>query len=93
MPIHVGIACESCERIFFIAKTDRIEFLSGTSEYQLTCLPPCGVVRRFDSHRLAPFSVRTQHYIRGYANKGEYELIRTNAQVTKISGDLRSSVG
>jgi RNase P subunit RPR2 len=71
MPIHVGIACESCERVYFIARTDRIEFLTETGEYQLICPPPCGMTRRFDNQRLAPFAVRTQYYSRGYANKGD----------------------
>jgi hypothetical protein len=82
MPIHVGIVCESCERIYFIARTDRIEFLAETAEYQLVCPRPCGMMRRFDKERLAPFSVATQHYNRGYANKGEYELVRTSTTYT-----------
>ncbi|HVO59301.1 MAG TPA: hypothetical protein VMT53_00120 [Terriglobales bacterium] len=82
MPIHVGIVCESCERVYFIARTDRIEFLAETGEYQLVCPAPCGVSRRFDKQRLAPFSVKTPHYSRGYANRGEYELVRTPAGYT-----------
>lgn len=76
MPIHVGIACESCERVFFIARTDRIDFLCETNEYQLVCPAPCGVVRRFDASRMAPYSVTTQCYGREYANPGEYQPFR-----------------
>lgn len=56
MPVHVGNACQCCERVFFIARTDRIEFLAESSEYQLLCSPPCGVKRRFDTRRMAPYS-------------------------------------
>ncbi len=64
MPIHVGIACQSCERVYFIARTDQIEFLAETSEYQLLCPAPCGVTRRFDKKRMAPYSVSTYCYNR-----------------------------
>ncbi len=76
MPIHVGIACQSCERVYFIARTDQIEFLAETFEYQLFCPPPCGVTRLFDKKRMAPYSVSTYCYNRGYANPGEYQLLR-----------------
>ncbi len=76
MPIHVGIACQSCERVYFIARTDQIEFLAETFEYQLFCPPPCGVTRRFHKKRMGTYSVGTYCYNRGYANPGEYQLLR-----------------
>jgi hypothetical protein len=48
MPIHMGIMCETCRKVHFIATSPGIQ-LSRTTEgiYRLTCKPPCPEVREF----------------------------------------------
>jgi hypothetical protein len=75
MPIHVGIQCESCGKVFFVANTDRIEF-QPSEFYQLTCTPPCNAVRTFLASDMRPYSVSTYSYQRGFAGAGEYQEMR-----------------
>jgi len=75
MPIHVGIQCESCGRVYFVANTDRIEF-QPSEFYQLTCTSPCNAVRTFLASDMKPYSVSTYSYQRGYAGAGEYQELR-----------------
>jgi len=75
MPIHVGIQCESCGKVFFVANTDRIEF-QPSELYQLTCTSPCNAVRTFIASDMKPYSVPTYAYQRGYAGAGEYQELK-----------------
>ena len=82
MPVHVGIACEKCEKVYFLATdTDRIEpdfSQMGLELFRLTCAPPCSAVRSFHKGDMRPYSVSTYSFERGFANWGEYqELKRT----------------
>lgn len=78
MTVHMGIACQSCGRVYFIARTERIEFSSSprSNPYQLNCMAPCEAVRFFEMRDMKPYSVSTFSYERGYADRGEYEVVR-----------------
>ena len=81
MPVHVGIACNKCQKVYFMATdNDRIEpdHLAGLNMFRLTCPPPCRAVRFFHNGDMRPYSVSTYSFERGYANWGEYrDLGRT----------------
>jgi hypothetical protein len=82
MPVHVGIACPHCQRVYFLANdTSRIEpdhSPANLNMFRLTCPPPCSAVRLFHDRDMRPYSVSTYSFERGYANCGEYrELGRT----------------
>jgi hypothetical protein len=76
MPIHMGIMCEACRRVHFIATSPGIQ-LSRTTEgiYKLVCKPPCPEVREFRKEGMCPYRVPDDVFRRGYADEGEYELI------------------
>ena len=79
MPVHVGIACEKCGKIYFPANTARIEanpYRVNPGLYRLTCAPPCNAVRLFRKYEMQPYSVSTYSYESGFANRGEYEELR-----------------
>ena len=80
MPVHVGIACKECQKIYFLATdTDRIEPdrpMAGLERYRLTCGNPCRAVRFFHAEDMCPYSVSTYSFERGYANWGEYQELR-----------------
>jgi hypothetical protein len=78
MPVHVGIICPRCEKVFFPGgNTDQIEVnpLRGQPGlYRLTCT--CDAVRFFGKHDMVPYSVSTHAYLRGYADRGQYQELR-----------------
>lgn len=79
MPIHVGIRCTSCERVYFPGTTEQIDFAPPSTtnhEYRLTCSYPCGAIRLFRTYDMQPYSVSKNAYDRGYAHQGEYEELR-----------------
>ena len=77
MPVHVGIACQKCQKVYFLATdTNRIEPDAGLSMFRLTCAPPCRTVRLFHDGDMRPYSVSTYSFERGYANWGEYRELR-----------------
>jgi hypothetical protein len=79
MPVHVGIMCTKCEKVFFPGTTGRIEFVSSSGpmgEYRLTCSYPCSDVRLFRMYDMQPYSVSRDSYERGYADRNEYEELR-----------------
>ena len=78
MAVHMGIQCDGCGRVYFIARTDRIEFSSSNLDgrYKLTCVLPCKAVRYFTREEMQPYSVSTSCYERGYADRGQYQVLR-----------------
>jgi hypothetical protein len=77
MPIHMGIMCDACRTVHFIATSPGIQ-LSRTTEgiYRLTCKPPCPEVREFRKEGMRPYRVSEDAFGRGYAREGEYELVQ-----------------
>jgi hypothetical protein len=76
MAIHMGIMCERCRMVHFIATSPGVE-LSGTGDgiYQLTCKPPCSAVTRFRKDEMRPYRAKDEAFNAGYAEEGEYELV------------------
>jgi hypothetical protein len=78
MPIHMGIMCEACRKVHFVAAASGGIRLSRTIEgmYRLKCTPPCPEVKEFRKEALHPYRVSDEVFQRGYANEGEYELVQ-----------------
>ena len=74
----MGIMCERCRKVHFTVTSPGIK-LSGSVEgmYQLTCKPPCPEIREFRKESMHPYRVSDEMFRNGYAEEGEYELIRT----------------
>jgi hypothetical protein len=75
----MGIMCEACRIVHFIATSPGIE-LSRTMQglYQLTCKPPCSVRKSFRKDEMRPYRTEDDIFQKGYAEVGEYELIEGN---------------
>jgi hypothetical protein len=84
MPISVGIMCEKCERVYFLAHPDAAEWVRATHQpdphppFELKC--ECRAVRGFDRAKILPYRVSDVARSRGYADRDQYE-----AQVAKKS--------
>ena len=76
MAIHMGIMCDACGTVHFIASSPGIE-LSHTIEgmYKLTCKPPCSGAKHFRRDEMRPYRVSDDIFHAGYAEVGEYELV------------------
>ena len=75
MPIHMGIMCERCRRVYFIATSHRIRPSPNSGMYRLTCTPACPEPREFRKETMQPYRVSDDLFNRGYAQEGEYELV------------------
>jgi hypothetical protein len=77
MPVHMGVMCEACGKVHFVATSRGIQ-LSRTVEgmYRLTCNPPCPETREFRKEGMHPYRVSDDVFKRGYAEEGEYELVQ-----------------
>jgi hypothetical protein len=77
MPIHMGIMCDACRKVHFIATSPGIQ-LSRTTEgiYRLTCKPPCPEVREFRKEGMRPYRVSDTAFKTGYVEEGEDELVQ-----------------
>lgn len=76
MPVAMGISCEKCGRVYFIAHPDnarRIRF-DDTEKlrpaYQLSC--QCSAVHFFEKREMLPYSVTADCMERGYAERADY---------------------
>lgn len=78
--IHMGILCEVCGVVHFIATSPGIR-LSATMEgmYRLTCKPPCSEVKTFRKEAMHPYRVSEDIFKKGYAEVGEYEVLEKGA--------------
>ena len=76
MPVHMGIMCERCRKVHFIATSPGIK-LSERVEgmYRLTCKPPCPELREFRRDAMHPYRVTDEVFKAGYAELGEYEVV------------------
>ncbi len=76
MPIHMGVICEACKRVYFVATSPRIK-PSRTAEgmYRLNCTPSCPEPKEFRKEGMHPYRISDDVFQRGYAEKGEYEIV------------------
>ena len=79
MPIHMGIMCDACRKVHFIATSPGISSATG-GMYRLTCRFPCREVRDFRKEAMCPYRVPEDVFQRGYAEEGEYELVHAVAE-------------
>lgn len=76
MPIHIGIMCERCRRVHFVATSSAVQFSrSGGGVYRLKCVPPCGETKEFRKEGMQPYRVTDDVFNRGHALEGDYESI------------------
>lgn len=76
MAIHMGILCDACKTVHFVASSPGIE-LSHSIEgmYKLTCKRPCSGTKHFRKDEMRPYRVSDGVFNTGYAEVGEYELV------------------
>jgi hypothetical protein len=79
MPVHMGIMCERCRKIHFIATSSGIQLSrsggAGGGMYRLNCLSPCAEMKEFRKEGMRPYRFADEVFRRGYASEGEYELV------------------
>ena len=102
MPIRMGIMCENCGTVFFVASAsrDRIQFDSQVDAYRLICASPCKKMRLFQRTEIRAYQVTTDLFRLGYARRNEYgevpferqgsRLTATRKEVKTLSGFLNS---
>ena len=61
MPVHMGVMCERCQKIHFIAKSSGIQISrsggAGGGMYRLNCPPPCAEMKEFRKEGMRPYRV------------------------------------
>ena len=77
MPIRMGIMCENCGTVYFVASAsrDRIQFDSRVDAYRLICASPCKKIRLFQRNEIRAYQVATDVLHLGYARRDEYEEV------------------
>ena len=76
MPIHMGIVCEGCRKVHFIATSSGIQSSRfGGGICRLNCPSPCTKTREFSRADMHPYRVADEVFRRGHASEGEYELV------------------
>jgi hypothetical protein len=86
MPIHMGIMCDACRTVHFIATSPGIQ-LSRTTEgiYRLTCKPPCPEVREFRKEGMRPTVSQTPCSKQGMqrASTNSFKALEGSGQTAK----------
>ena len=83
MPICVGVMCDSCERVYFLAHPDTLQRIQVTGQpdplppYELKCV--CRAVRGFDRTKMLPYRVSDVIRSRGFAERDQYEAMPGHA--------------
>ena len=76
MPVHIGIMCDVCRMVHFIATSSTIKPSPMNKEmYRLVCAPPCSEVREFRKDSMRPYRVTDTVFKTGHAEDDEYELV------------------
>jgi hypothetical protein len=84
MPVHMGIVCERCRKVYFIVTSRAIKpIASMEGMYRLNCAPPCPEVRHFRKDSMRPYRVSEDVFRSGHAKEGEYELVEVAKQPPK----------
>jgi hypothetical protein len=74
MRIHMGIMCERCRKVHFIATSSAIQFSRSCGGiYRLNCPAPCSESREFRKEHTHPYRAADDVFQRGSATEGEYE--------------------
>jgi hypothetical protein len=84
MLIHMGIMCERCRKVHFVATSRGVkpsEFSAGM--YRLKCSPPCSEGREFRKDSMRPYRISEDVFRRGWADEGEYELVQVPKRPTR----------
>lgn len=77
MAIHIGIMCNVCSTVHFIATSPNIKASKLTAGmYRLKCNNPCFMTAEFRKESMQSYRVSEDLFTRGYAREGEYELVR-----------------
>jgi hypothetical protein len=77
MRIHMGIMCERCRKVHFVATSRAIQFSRLSETYLLKCPPPCATTGLFQEHLMLPYRVSDEVFRTGWAAEGEYEPLRS----------------
>jgi len=76
MPIHMGIMCDACRKVHFVATSPGIRpSASNQGMYLLTCRPLCRETREFRKDTMQPYRVSETVFNTGFEEEGEYELV------------------
>jgi hypothetical protein len=76
MAIHMGIMCDACGTVHFIATSPGIGLSdTGGRMYKLTCKPECSSVRHFRKEEMRSYRVADDIFNTGFAEVGKYELV------------------
>jgi hypothetical protein len=77
MPIRMGIMCENCGTVYFVASvsSNRIRFDSQIGAYRLICASPCKKMRLFQRTEIRAYQVTTDAFRLGYARRDECEEV------------------
>jgi hypothetical protein len=74
MPVHMGIMCEKCRKVHFIATSPCIAPTPTTERmYVLTCR--CREEKDFRKEGMRPYRVSDEVFQTGFAEEVEYELV------------------
>ena len=77
MSIHMGIMCEMCRKVHFIATSPAITPSPGNPDmYRLTCRFGCNQTREFRKESMRAYRVEDKVFQSGFAEEGEYEVVR-----------------
>jgi hypothetical protein len=91
MPIHMGIMCERCRKVFFIATSPNIRPSPVTQGmYRLIC-KQCPEAREFRKEAMLLYRVSDDVYNRGYAHEPEYQLIEAKLPRGELPKGRRES--
>jgi hypothetical protein len=77
MPIRMGIVCENCGTVYFVASSsrDRIRFDSQIGAYRLVCASSCKKMSFFQRTEIRAYQVTTNVFRLGYARRDEYQEV------------------
>jgi hypothetical protein len=70
MPVHMGILCEKCHRVYFVGASSGIKPMP-TGMYEISCRF-CSETREFRKETMRPYRVSEEVSSTGHANEGEY---------------------
>ena len=71
MPICMGVMCERCGTVYFIASSGRSTHLTynrARGEFKVICDPPCGAITFFQKGMLKAYSISVERSKRGHAS-------------------------
>jgi hypothetical protein len=78
MPVHMGIMCERCRKVHFIATSRGIRPIASVAGmYLLRCNSPCRELREFRKDDMRPYRISEDVFRNGCAKEGEYQLVQT----------------